>query len=106
VSFLFYLFLHFAYFFILSFFAFLLFLLFPVSFRTFAHLSYDSIYLVLLLSVRFNTLFLLSYCRKRAPAVDLALLRTLQKIHGTVALLPPPGYKPKGTTITLLGKNG
>ncbi|XP_021934417.1 trypsin-3-like isoform X2 [Zootermopsis nevadensis] len=33
---------------------------------------------------------------KRMPDVDLALLRTLEKIHGTFAVLPPAGYKPKG----------
>jgi hypothetical protein len=31
--------------------------------------------------------------------VDLALLRTSEMIEGAIAVLPPPGFKPRGTII-------
>jgi hypothetical protein len=37
--------------------------------------------------------------RRRTAAVDLALVRTSELIQGTVAALPPPGFKPRGTVI-------
>jgi hypothetical protein len=34
--------------------------------------------------------------------VDLALLRTSEMIEGTIAVLPPPGFKPRGTIILVI----
>jgi hypothetical protein len=34
--------------------------------------------------------------------VDLALLRTSEMIQGTIAVLPPPGFKPRGRIILVI----
>jgi hypothetical protein len=34
--------------------------------------------------------------------VDLALLRTSEMIEGTIAVLPPLGFKPRGTIILVI----
>jgi hypothetical protein len=44
--------------------------------------------------------------RRRRATVDLALLKTSEMIQGAVAVLPPPGFKPRGKNIPAIWREG